>query len=426
MCKEKESNKGFTFVELLVCVAILAIISFPLLNSFVVAGRTNERAKAIQRSTTLAQNVMETLKGKSLEETITTFRGGNLGELNITDPYITTNSFVNVLGEDTLNGKYQYCIKRVKDGKQEYDVYVTLDASKYKSAGLKVQNNYEMPKITSLQGKKVATIDPDGQSSSWNSYVDADGKTQYTKDTSTSMDHTALLYFYNLHLAYLDLLTMENQKIADEANAARIAAGLTPNVTPAPLPEKYPYTYEQLSSFIKKETVIEAKNGQKADGSIDTSIVNLIATVTYSIAGEHGVTKDSAGISTRYQVLSKVYRTTDGSNPLEQIYLIYDKSGFSDDVIRLNNNSSNSALVNIVNQAVGTVNVIYNDLGNRWGLTSNSVVSFRAGSQTVSNDIVGTQGAKNRIYEILIEVYGTDTGIKTGKKYIELSSTKGE
>ena len=172
--------------------------------------------------------------------------------------------------------------------------------------------------------------------------------------------------------------------------------------------------------------MVEAANGKKADGSIDTSIVNLNATVEYAIAGEHEVTGDTAGISTKYQVLSKAYSTSDATNPIEQIYLIYDKSSFADYVVILNNNSNNSALVNIVNQAVGTVNVVYNDLDKKWGITSNSVISFRGGSQTVGSDIVGTQSAKNRIYEIKIEVYGMDTGIRTGEKYIELSSTKGE
>ena len=59
---QKQSNKGFTLVEVLVAILILAIIVVPLLSAFVMSAKTNAKARQTLRATTLAQNVMEELK----------------------------------------------------------------------------------------------------------------------------------------------------------------------------------------------------------------------------------------------------------------------------------------------------------------------------------------------------------------------------
>ena len=63
-----KQNKGFTLVEVLIAITILAIIVAPLLHAFVTAARTNAKAKQLMKATTLAQNVMEEMKANSLEE----------------------------------------------------------------------------------------------------------------------------------------------------------------------------------------------------------------------------------------------------------------------------------------------------------------------------------------------------------------------
>ena len=63
-----KQNKGFTLVEVLIAMTILAIIVAPLLHAFVTASRTNAKAKQLMKATTLAQNVMEELKANPLED----------------------------------------------------------------------------------------------------------------------------------------------------------------------------------------------------------------------------------------------------------------------------------------------------------------------------------------------------------------------
>lgn len=409
MCKEKEENKGFTLVELLVCVAILAIISVPLLNSFFVAGKTNEKAKEIQRTTTLAQNIMETVKGQNLSQLKILFGSSNLIGLNLNAPYDITNSFAEVKSEDSVNGRYEYCIKRVKDGIGEYDVYITLNSALYKTESDAVQNKYQMPKITNLTGDKIAVIDPEGYSASWNSYVDASGETIYSKYTSTNMDNMIITYFYNLHLAYIDYLTMQNQ-----------AAGYVVNIIPDT------FSTEQIKSFITKETSIIATNGTKLDGSNDTAVVNLTSKISYSIPGTDKVTGDVSGLHTEYQVFSKTFKTSDGTNPLEQIYLFYNRSDFPEDVVVIKNSSINEAELNIVDQLTGVVKVKCNDPANTWKLASNASITLLEGSKVIDTELVSSEDPVDRLFEVKVEVYQTDSGIRTGKKYSELLSTKGE
>lgn len=62
------SNKGFSLLELLVAVLVLAIVIIPLLHSFVSSYRVNARSREMLRATTLAQNEMELFEKEKLED----------------------------------------------------------------------------------------------------------------------------------------------------------------------------------------------------------------------------------------------------------------------------------------------------------------------------------------------------------------------
>ena len=69
--KRKVNNAGFSLVELLVSMVILAIIVVPLLNSFLTAARTNAKAKRVLEATTAGQNLVERIKAQSVEDFVT-------------------------------------------------------------------------------------------------------------------------------------------------------------------------------------------------------------------------------------------------------------------------------------------------------------------------------------------------------------------
>lgn len=62
------NDAGFSLVELLIAVTILAIIVIPLLHMFVTSTRINVKSRQTLRATTVAQDIMEGLKAYTLED----------------------------------------------------------------------------------------------------------------------------------------------------------------------------------------------------------------------------------------------------------------------------------------------------------------------------------------------------------------------
>ena len=147
---EGKQNKGFTLVEVLIAITILAIIVVPLLQAFVTSSRTNAKAKQLMKATTLAQNVMEELKANSLEEVARQFNGyqssnsisslGNASEaawdtselkyVSVTNPSVieaddpSTNPEGLFVGQD--NGKYYFLLEGVQREHAKFDVAIEL------------------------------------------------------------------------------------------------------------------------------------------------------------------------------------------------------------------------------------------------------------------------------------------------------------
>lgn len=70
MDKVREDNSGFSILEVLIAVVILAIIIVPMLHSFVSSHRMNSKSKQIMRATTLAQNEMEIFEKEKIEDLV--------------------------------------------------------------------------------------------------------------------------------------------------------------------------------------------------------------------------------------------------------------------------------------------------------------------------------------------------------------------
>lgn len=66
--KEIDKDKGFTLVELIVCVGILVIATIPIAQSFARAQRVNAKAQSMQNATSLAESVMEEIKGTKMPD----------------------------------------------------------------------------------------------------------------------------------------------------------------------------------------------------------------------------------------------------------------------------------------------------------------------------------------------------------------------
>lgn len=65
--KLNKNNRGFSLIELLVAVTVLAIITIPLLHSFVTAAKTNAKSKRVLEAATAGQNLFEELKSADVD-----------------------------------------------------------------------------------------------------------------------------------------------------------------------------------------------------------------------------------------------------------------------------------------------------------------------------------------------------------------------
>jgi prepilin-type N-terminal cleavage/methylation domain-containing protein len=127
--EEQNKNAGFSLIEVVLSMVILAIISIPLLNYFGESMRYNTLTASKQKATLLAQEVMEELK----EQKMVIKKDG----LDYTIPYLTARSYhvdSNTLatsgsGTITLTGKAGTFQDKEKNIVQNYDVVVTATSA---------------------------------------------------------------------------------------------------------------------------------------------------------------------------------------------------------------------------------------------------------------------------------------------------------
>ncbi len=121
--KEQVNNAGFSLIEVLVAMVILAIVSIPLLRAYVTAANTNGKAKITYRATNCAENLMENFKYQSVEDLLTLYQASGKNTVP-TDP--------------DANGVYTFTIRDENDLKEKlpenYSAVVTLDPTLYENA----------------------------------------------------------------------------------------------------------------------------------------------------------------------------------------------------------------------------------------------------------------------------------------------------
>lgn len=160
----KKNNKGFTLVELLIAVVILAAVTIPFVANFALTSKVNQKARNNLRTTGTIQNMMEEMSSVTSKDIILQFENtlinnslellpagatvGNFGELDsttgttvvfdkVTNKDITMSQYgVFVSGnsvdiKQSPNNKYCFFAQDVTVGKDKYDMRFTLDGSSY-------------------------------------------------------------------------------------------------------------------------------------------------------------------------------------------------------------------------------------------------------------------------------------------------------
>ena len=155
-------NSGLSIVEVLVAVAILAIVFVPLIRTFTQASTINSKAQKLQNVTSLAEGVMEDVKGKSIQE---------LHDLAVDDPKV---SFLpldkdGTLTKGNLNNVPPYTVTYENVTATQgitYDAVVTIATENYKNkdkdaddiGDVSDANIRELPQINKVDSNKNAVL----------------------------------------------------------------------------------------------------------------------------------------------------------------------------------------------------------------------------------------------------------------------------
>ncbi len=139
---QKLNNRGFSLVELIVAVAILAIVTVPLLRAFVTSARTTSKATEVGRATLAAQNIYESIQAVDSDGFDTMFPKK---EGSTTDhEAAAAGDLTTIFGASASNVKMEkkaekegvenawvetFDLTGVSAGGRSYDAAVTLDAS---------------------------------------------------------------------------------------------------------------------------------------------------------------------------------------------------------------------------------------------------------------------------------------------------------
>lgn len=177
----KKDNRGFTLLELIVTVVILALVVAPFLSSFATASKTNVRSKRIQEANELSQYIIEQFKATTIEELVASYKltedtdyqidATTAGYKKKTSSY--SGSMSSALTDAALpagfSDKYKadITLKPIKSIANGDDAIPVIDDLDKTSCAVLVQNiyKYDASFSSAVRRRVVVTIDCDDMTS---------------------------------------------------------------------------------------------------------------------------------------------------------------------------------------------------------------------------------------------------------------------
>lgn len=137
--RKVNKDAGFSLVELLIAVVILAIIVIPLMNLFVSSNRINIRSRKTLRATTAAQDIMEGLKAYNIEEIKTQFKDPSSGfyviDSRLIKGRVAEETALEVDGAgNPAPGLYVFSMEELTMQGSVYDAKIEMDGRGYMSS----------------------------------------------------------------------------------------------------------------------------------------------------------------------------------------------------------------------------------------------------------------------------------------------------
>ena len=165
--QQLNKNAGFSLLELLIAVTILAIITIPMLHMFVTSARINGKSRITLRATVLAQDIVEGLKAYHIDEIQDQFNGVEDFEMLNASVIAGDCTYKEDVerekienGEDPTDsskakpGKYYFVLKNAKLENSRFDVLIFVDATGYMEGASPTRfplNVKDVAKVTSTE-----------------------------------------------------------------------------------------------------------------------------------------------------------------------------------------------------------------------------------------------------------------------------------
>lgn len=184
------NNAGFSLVELLIAMVVLAIIVVPLLHSFVTSARTNAKSRSTMHATAIAEDVMEMFEAHSLEEMAEIYEGE------------TPEGFTNTVNRDVNGdgtGIWKYTVRDDSTTSSTYDVVITMDPTRTE---YDMFNDKDIVELENLSGGRNAVY-AEAEDSATDAYLYY--KTGTDKDIPTIARYTTKTIQINIMTGKISL-----------------------------------------------------------------------------------------------------------------------------------------------------------------------------------------------------------------------------
>lgn len=166
LCGAYADQRGFSLLEVLLAMIILAIIALPICRVYISAARTNAKSRKQASATAVAENTMEGINAFSYEDIVRQFDPAQTPNADFLICRIPTDTEdkdssdpVRALysGDVSAGGPLVYTMQGVEEDVYTFDVRVTIDPTPYDGvteSGEKRINEYELASVTSYNADK--------------------------------------------------------------------------------------------------------------------------------------------------------------------------------------------------------------------------------------------------------------------------------
>ncbi len=153
---KKTNNQGFSLVEVLIAMAILVIVSIPIIVTMSDSVKLNAASKGEQKAVSIEESITERLGTYNIPEVIDQFQKTDTTKFDIVKEFTSYKQLNESYEPTTYNikeskDKYYFGIYGIKEGVKEYDALIT-----YKNA----RSDSKVAKVEEINSKDVKTIIP--------------------------------------------------------------------------------------------------------------------------------------------------------------------------------------------------------------------------------------------------------------------------